>query len=354
MGKARHYISPLALLAAVTACDSRVGSAYQGTSLLHLEGRVVIADANVPDDLVPALAFPSKQGMTFVDVQVHGDFPNNFSLDVFAPPPDSAIATHQLESLLPEGAEVAVAYIAALPRQHVSTFVTANKQQVLDKDSLPACAADPACDHVEKWCTDTLGCRTVGLPRCESNSCMPLYSEGNDAIHLDETEAFAGLSESHILVWTRTGLSDSSLFSHLFGIKEDLPPGYSLVEIGMQRKHSSYDTDQCVSGSACEDGPSSPAPTAANCQGEDCGAVFLDEAFARYNAQHGTAFRSIGDIPSDSEDAYDAIHDEVWNLALQLAVEHGVDISEYPDAQVIHDAQAKLTVRIAHDVQLAF
>lgn len=352
------------LLPLLASCESRVDDEYRGSSLLHIEGRVVIADAEAGDDLIPALAFPSHHGTLFVDVDVRGDFPNNFSLDVYEPPPASAIYSSDDSPLIPQGTHLAIAYITAMPRNHPDRMVLAKEVYSVPNSELPACATTPACDHVERWCVDEqqLDCRLVGLPSCDGD-CQPVLSEGNQSIQLndDTPGSFAGLSERHVLLWTRDGMSKSSIWLSVLGVKEDLPPGYSLIALGTPRpRESSACTMLSDSGESvpCDDsspwGPSiEPPPVSAEtCLGEECAELFEEEALAQYNRTHGTNYGDLDSLwQDDSSGELDSVYDEVQLLSLQLAMDHGFDISEYPGTVVIRDPNTRLTVRISPDVE---
>jgi hypothetical protein len=119
------WLTAAALVPAV-ACDSQVGTGYTGESMLSLHGSVTLADPNATD-LVPVLAFLDSDGTNnlyfLVDTNVQGQFPLGFSMDVTSPPP----ATHKLTKsdgspLSTFKGEMALGYIAAVPRQHPATL----------------------------------------------------------------------------------------------------------------------------------------------------------------------------------------------------------------------------------------
>src|SRR5687768_1001308 len=103
----RDVRSSLLLAAVVLAgCDRQVDSDYQGEPLLRIRGNVTIPLGLEGGDLVPAIAFNAVSSkrrdqrcgndfpydhVQIVDVGVTGDFPSNFTLDVFDPPPDEAL-----------------------------------------------------------------------------------------------------------------------------------------------------------------------------------------------------------------------------------------------------------------------
>jgi hypothetical protein len=348
MSSRRLRTAPL-LLSLLVSCDSRVDDDYMGRSLLHLEGRVIIADPQARDDLVPALAFSGRDGVEFMNVEARGDFPNNFSIEIYAPPPNGAIFGHEDDPLIPEGQRVAVANITAIPASHPGRMVLAKHVFSVPNSALPACATTPTCDHVERWCLDELqtDCRVVGLRACDGD-CTPVLSEGNEAIQLndDTPGSIPGLSEQHIVLWTRDGVPSSSVLSHFLGLTEDLPAGYSLVELGAQLDHD-----------AVKDDPSlEPLLAKQGCLGAECAEEFEGEARLRYQRLHQVdpddlkeQYEAAGD-----EEAYDALDGELEILALEFAIRVGFDISEYRGTKLVHDPRAKLQIRISPDVEQIF
>jgi hypothetical protein len=326
----------LSLLPLVAACDSRADDDYRGEALLHLEGRVVIADPNAPDDLVPALLFPGPNGQEVLDVTARGDFPNNFSLEVFAPPPESALFTIEDEAFVPAGTKLGLAYITAISREHPKKFVLAGLVETASAEDLPACAdAEPACQRIERWCADESreDCRIVGIT-CDGD-CPPAYSSGNPAIQINDDSAadmYAGLSEHHLILWTDKGLPKDTVFAQLLGLKEDVAPGYALIEVDTSKDDPELDQA---------------------CAGEDCVELFTDAAVERYNEIHGTDYQNTEDprLEALPEDEYDRVDDALAVYALEIALEQGYDISELQGTRVIHDETTKLRIRIAPGIE---
>lgn len=406
MNDLRTPISYVTLLVSVAACDSRADENYQGTSLLHLQGRVVLADESAPESLVPAVAFMTPDGVEIIDVAVQGDFPSNFRMDLYEPPPPTAIIRDMRAEDPAEQGEYAIASITAAPPDHPSKLLFASSSEIWDKTIIPydgcagdpscvraesRCADDPDCAVVERWCLDNTRteCRTVGLPSCatfgwsgepvedelEEADCEPLFSEGNDSIYTYERaiEEFAGYAERHVIFWTRGGLPKTHWELAALGIEEDLAPGYSLVELG---EEPPYDDSDDASGSSQEGGalvgssdssedpgdsslpvvceaeseraPEAPLPR--SCILDECVALFQAETFARYNERHGTSFRCL-------EEVWEVPADDVWETEMELfyiseklAIAHGLSIAQLIGTKVIHDPKSKLSIRISKDV----
>src|SRR5689334_23343864 len=84
-----HSIRPsfALLFLGAPACGSQATPDYAGETLLSLVGSVTIEDDQTDGKLVPALAFQNDKGrLDIMDVEVHGEFPSNFSLAVHRPP----------------------------------------------------------------------------------------------------------------------------------------------------------------------------------------------------------------------------------------------------------------------------
>jgi hypothetical protein len=119
------WLTAVALVPAL-ACDSQVGTGYSGEVMLSLQGSVTLADPNATD-LVPVLAFLGQDGTNnlyfLVDANVQGQFPLGFRMDVTSPPPATYKLTKSDGSPLSSfKGEMALGYIAAVPRQHPATL----------------------------------------------------------------------------------------------------------------------------------------------------------------------------------------------------------------------------------------
>jgi hypothetical protein len=349
-----RHITPLFALALTAACDARADRDYQGESLLHVQGRVVLEDLESSSELVPALAYPLARAegrrITLVSVEARGEFPSNFQLDVYAPPPAEAIVSGAEDPFLPRDAELAIAYLTAVPADHPGYFVQADWLEEIATSAVSACAAaEPACQHAERWCLDDgqEDCRTLGFP-CEwGGECAPVVDEGNPAIILNEDTPctlYAGLSE-HLKIWTRGGFSKDAVFSHLLGLRDDLRPGYNVVALGAPYEH---DKDEQLEPEAL--------PNGGECLAEECGELFEEAAFARYNDVHHTSYQSYDDLPDEESDpdGHAAISDELQRYALELAIEAGYDIAAFAGTKLVSDPSTKLQIRIARDVEPLF
>jgi hypothetical protein len=170
------------------------------------------------------------------------------------------------------------------------------------------------------------------------------------------------LSQKIVILWTLDGLPASSIFSNRIGLKQDLKPGYNLVELG-ELKDDGSDGDSDSACTNCDD--SEEPPESEPCPDDVCDDPFRAEALARYNAAHGTDYATVedayaqldpflnGSIPDD-ETQYDALYafeDELYFYEHQVQLEHGVDISELDGTRVIEDWHTPLVITISPDVE---
>lgn len=390
MTNLRAPLAYAAVLICVAACDSRADGAYRGESLLHVEGRVVLSDDGAPEGLVPAVAFGVPHGLEIVDVTVQGRFPADFRMDLYAPPPTSAIVMDVRAEEPTARAEFAVGTITAVPLDHPPQLLFASSETSWSIDprlsqgfaDLESCASepsclragrkcdeDPRCARIERWCLDETNteCRTVGLPGCDIDdrgNCPPLFSEGNELIHTYEhgVKKFAGFSERYVIIWTRSGLPKTNVYLAALGVEEDLAPGYNLIELGEEPDADDSDSDTDSSEDSADDavrpgadlcGERAPGPPGGSsvCNGSRCLEWFESETFARYNARHGTSFRCVEEVDALEFEEATVIVDELIYIAETIAIARGVSIAALVGTKVIHDPKTKLSIHISPDAE---
>jgi hypothetical protein len=118
----RFRVWGMLAFALATGCDAQVSPRFTGEALLTITGSVQIQQPDHGDLVVPALAFwiPSKGEVRIQDVEVQGEFPSDFRLDVYEPPPTEAYfeATRQGSG----EPRMAAGYITAVAADHPSTI----------------------------------------------------------------------------------------------------------------------------------------------------------------------------------------------------------------------------------------
>jgi hypothetical protein len=226
---------------------------YQGEPLFTLRGTVTVPKEFAGDDLVPVLTFTLQRGpaeasyaqgagyaQEIVDVAVEGSFPSEFRLDIYEPPPESAL---YFSEGLPN---FAVGHVTAMARSHPSRM----KFIALTEGGL----------EVDRYCTfDESRCFERRY-RCTSegpSDCTLVSTSGDPGLK------FAGHSMEVTLTYAPEPIEADSAIAFLFGTGEAIPAGYNLF------------------GSEPVQFP--PASEVAACLTEA-----LEKANEDYNAAHGT------------------------------------------------------------------
>lgn len=219
-------------------CDAQAGTDYRGQSLLTLLGTVEIPEPRAAGQFVPALMFPdgsSSSTYQLVDVAVEGEFPSEFRIDIYKPPPN-----HVLESV-PSLHEppAAVGWITAVPQDHEQSIRFASTRGT--SSSVPACTT-PDCSS----CEDTASCRSTAqwcaqdgecyreeriCPRYVSpdGECTILSSEGDARLKRDPSEVFAGFSQNFVVAYLSGAVGRDSFTAFALGAHEALAAGYHLL-----------------------------------------------------------------------------------------------------------------------------
>jgi hypothetical protein len=300
----RTFLPGLSLLpAALLGCSAQAGPAYEGEPLLTLRGKVTIDNPEAPDSLVPALAFygvstTNTQGWyDVVDVDVQGDFPSNFSLDVLKPPPKDA---QWLSGM-------AVGYITAVPPDHAQRIESPLKFDELVKSGcLPLPGADGG--SAASVCTrEYMRCEPSNAPQivdettghcyhdvftCDADflHCTPDHAWGDPTYAKDMWQDFAGLSRNYLVVYTpsfppansdATAMS-TAYFSWVLNEGRPFDPGYHLVQAEKLSEEEVQSALTCVQKAQ-------------------------DDAAAAYNAAHGTTWTADGRDPQPDDAASSAI-----------------------------------------------
>lgn len=261
----------------LAACGPQASTEYRGEPLLSMSGRVELAlqgqDASA---LLPALAFIDQQErFHIVEVEVEGEFPAGFTLDVYEKPPGAAFTT--ASEHLPGEPQLAFGYITAVTPDHPEVI----ENPVQHGSGSLACADDVSCSvgtvTTEDWCTRDGECYR------ETTSCPPggslpeeceFTTEGDPALKRDMWDSFAGLSENYGVVYLRDPARPRSWTAQALGARDTgLAAGYHVIAI--------------------EPGSEERDLTSANCR-QDAAEL----AAERYNERHGTAW-SAEQLASD-------------------------------------------------------
>lgn len=320
----------LAALAGLAGCSSRAGTDYKGESLMHLTGKVVL-QSDTRSDLVPALAYwpgtPTKD-FELVDVDVTGQFPASFTLDVFEPPPDGALFYAGGDArAFPEDPRIGFAYITAVPPDHAATV-----PQFLHEGSSscskvcpngdPTCAqtSTQSCTQTNSWCTrDHTSCyEETSDCAPDGTNCVVTQSTGDPKLK-NVWADFGGLSENYIVIYVDHDAAAGSATAFTFGGRKPMSRGYHLVQV---RELSAEENAAAV---ACAEGADA-------------------EALARYNAEHRTAYTSWPSEPIDVVGAIKLKENQILTerncqlggvgfTPVESGAEHPVTIQISPDAK---------------------
>jgi hypothetical protein len=263
-GTSSKLVVALFALAAVPACGSQSGADYAGESLFTIQATVEVPKAFVGKDLVPVMAFGSRDPSTtsgapqgepvaeIADFAVRGSFPSSFTLDVFDPPSEAAL--HYNED---DGQPYAIGYLAAMAPSHPSFMKVTHP--LGNRFVTRYCSLD------ESRCFD------------ETRSCP------NDDLYSDECTidtagdpdlAFAGYSVNVILFYAPDLVPAESWLSFVWAGGEAIAAGYHLYR-RVENDWPEGDWSQCYTDN-------------------------IQRGYEDYNAAYGTHLSS-GDDPTAVE-----------------------------------------------------
>jgi hypothetical protein len=348
-----HRVGLLAAAPALVlgACDAQHTSDYRGEALLSLRGSVEIADDNhVKGKLVPAIAFVTHGDVHIVDVDVHGEFPADFTLDVYEPPPDG-IVTEEFE--YPGEPEVAAGYITAVAVDHPSIVPLVqgvgssggpcvSQTSTLEDDAGIADGggrnAPEPCPVSKSWCragdqddcyTETANCPNFNTP---FDQCEVTAKSGDPALRGEIWDLFAGLSENYVIAYLRGDAAKRSVVAHeLGGGKTGLSAGYHLIELS---RESDADDE---ARTACENHA-------------------RELAIDRYNEAHGTDY---GPSDPETDSCYDeslpcdqAVADAIAGRVRKASAELDCPRDDVQLTVIPHPEDEHIAVRIGKSIRL--
>lgn len=225
----------------VGGCDAQAANGYRGESLLTLVGTVEIPEPRAAGPLVPALMFPDQGSMfQLVDVSVKGEFPSDFRIDVYEPPPDSVLRP---APFLDEPA-AAIGHITAVPQGHPGIIRFATQTVA----SASACADEGRCVSRAMWCADAGECyretRTCPEPDSPDADCT-IEAEGDPQLKLPPWEAFAGFSQNYLIAYLSGPVSAKSYTALALGAHQKLAAGYHLLAVREPTEEESAEIESC-------------------------------------------------------------------------------------------------------------
>jgi hypothetical protein len=268
----------------LAACDRQVDTHFQGDSLMRIQASVTIPHEFEGRDLIPVIGFKATSPrwrndacwytnqMSFVEVAVKGDFPSNFTLDVFDPPPPEAL--HRWS----DGPAFGRGYVTAVPRRHEEGLITSPADEEMFqgwKDvNRETCYVEDENGHYRdkeegRSCNVTRVWALDGKRYLQRHvSCDRPAGECDVVSSGDESLAAAGYSVNYELWYFAEPVQPGTTLANTVSGGKSVSAGYHLYRIHYV--------------------PYVPAPPDVSANTDPClnsAVVYLD----RYNAEHGTA-----------------------------------------------------------------
>jgi hypothetical protein len=276
----RQSLCIVPLMASV-ACGSVAGTDHKGNSLLQISGSVRIDNEDAPADLVPALAFETKDGFLIQDVEVRGEFPAKFTLNVYEPPPPETIMRDSQRPALAGG------YLTAVPPDH-ERIIPLPYFYPGDPIDQIACDGTPA-EVVDEWCTIDRKCYqerkvcTCPVPADKWNpgpaTCGEVLETSGDPAIKNPWSKFGGVSQNFFILYvpeaSLEALNEEPFFSQEYTGGKGFKLGYNLIHA----RHTTPEEKQAAA---------------------ECEPAIRAQAWAEYNAAHGTDYSQDTDLETDA------------------------------------------------------
>jgi hypothetical protein len=305
------------------ACESQVTPYYPGEPLLSVSGSVTIADEIAQGDLVPTLGFENRDlgQLEIVNTKVVGEFPNEFTLHVYAPPPDGAMMAGPAG-----GPRHALGYIGAATVHHPS------RRRLIEGSGEATTCSQEAC-HVEYEACPAKGecyyeSRTCDL---DVKNCVVTGRSGDLELASSPWTTFAGLSANYQVLYLQTPAPAGSPLAQLYAEGAELSSGYHLLEVRLATDSESFAAEQCL---------------------EQAGADVIEA----YNVAHGTAYEDafyVRDTCATDAKPCDDPYETLEALLAEseaLGRERACGNGEVFYSLVEHPESTSITIRIAPDV----
>jgi hypothetical protein len=349
---------------AIGACDPQASPEFRGLSLLTVHGSVTIAEGHTQGELVPALAFANQDTgeIEIVDVEVQGEFPSDFRLDVFEPPSGGAL--RRLTDFGPHEPRLALGYITAVTRDHPGSFFYAtNESSEIRASGCDGCEleCDPVrgCATTQQWCSDEAGTHCYSetticpAPDSPPEQCR-IEADGDPTLKEPAWRFFSGFSQNYAVAYLADPAADGCGTAAILGADEGLKAGYHLLGV---REFSG----------------------AAEAEAEACASRADQLGIDRYNRAHDTHYGVeeldvgacitapvcagaapecrqpvMADHPSCalSEQAKDALLEALRVEGLRARVD--LDCALSPFSPITTPADAAISIRISSDAQPGF
>jgi hypothetical protein len=327
----------VALVGIWAGCDAQTGEPYRGEPLLTMTGSVELAlEVENQDALIPTLAFRgSNDDMHLAEAEVEGEFPAEFTLNVYEPPP--AAAVQSLQDSMPPGPRFAIGYISAVTPDTPDTF----RYSAYYTGNAGNCRRDEAsgeelCEGTRRWCTDdetacyveTVTCPTADSP---AEDCT-VVSEGDPQLKLELWQRFAGLSENYMVLWLESAAPPRSWFTYVVGERDrGLAQGYHLLAI--EEATQSQDEARVI----CED------------EADEIAATEVNDRFDTSYALHELAELCQQLEPCDPAEA--ELETAFRRAVYEARVELDCPLDDVVVRRIAGPANEKIAVRIGPDLK---
>jgi hypothetical protein len=260
-------LTAAALNLALASCDSQVSPQYRGESLLTVSGSVMNISDNQPQGpLVPALAFTNskRNEVRLVEVAVKGEFPSDFRMDVYDPPPSEALVP--VNEGMPD-TRAAFGYITAVSKRHAAVIRFADEGTGASMGCPENGCGDEPITSVNSWCTSSepVACY-IEHDTCpggdQSSPACVRVTEGDPTLK-EPWREFGGFSQNYVVLYLERAAKAGSWVAAVVGAPDGLEKGYHLFEL-------------------------QPQGDAANNARQACEGDAQEAAAAQYNQQHAS------------------------------------------------------------------
>jgi hypothetical protein len=321
-------------------CDAQAGEPYRGEPLLTMSGSVELAlEVEDQEALIPTLAFRGDDDTVhLVDADVEGEFPAEFTLNVYEPPPDASV--YALDEEYGPGPRIGLGYIGAVTPDTPRTFNLSDNQGGSSGCWHDESTGMQVCETTQVWCTrDGSSCYTE-ITLCPDHENAPsqctVTSEGDPSLKLGFGQRFAGLSENYIVLWLDAPAPPHSYIAYAVGERDrGLAQGYHLFSI----TDAAESDEREAEADACRDEADDLAVQRTN---ERFGTSYTEEElFQLCDLVEDYESCMAGDIPAAFELAQN-------NARIELDCPNDDTIIR----KIINPASERISVRIGPDLKV--
>jgi hypothetical protein len=351
----------LLLSIAVVGCDSQFSPHYQGESLLTVTGSVEITHSYTDGRLIPALAFSNQEygQVDIVEVTVQGEFPSDFRIDVYQPPPPDTFfeASHQKGE-----PRAAVGYITAVSSDHPETIRYATNQFVqasmgcLNEDCTKTCETEGVECKVltTEWCRDdgvTCYREIMFCPTLEAwtPGCR-VEGTGDPAVKTEPWRDFAGFSQNYLVAYFEKAAPAGSWTAAYFGSPSGLPAGYSLFAMHAKTDDEQQADAECVQRAEVLAAEKYNADHGTSFSRFGHGACMFGAPSAPGAPDTGTPLPSLPEFCAGTNEELDVWDDQLARYNEQSKLELGCATSAFVLMRVVAPKSEPVSVRIGSDV----